>query len=107
MRKYFSYRRDKLRHDLPGLDHGPVEGAEEVVPLDVLLGPGAQPLTRVPEQQRGDQPLAVPADRPGVPAQDLRCYYYCLRSRPIYLNVVCQSVTPSLSNRAKALELKR
>ena len=73
-RKYFSYRRDKLWHDLPGLDHAPVEAAEEVVPLDVLLGPGAQPLTRVAEQQRGDQALAVPADRPGVSATDVRCY---------------------------------
>ena len=70
-RKYFSYRRDKLWHDLPGLDHAPVEAAEEVVPLDVLLGPGAQPLTRVAEQQRGDQALAVPADGPGVPTSDV------------------------------------
>ena len=70
-RKYFSHRRDKLWHDLPGLDHAPVEAAEEVVPLDVLLGPGAQPLTRVAEQQRGDQALAVPADRPRVSASDV------------------------------------
>ena len=74
-RKYFSYRRDKLWHDLPGLDHAPVEAAEEVVPLDVLLGPGAQPLTRVAEQQRGDQALAVPADRPGVSKpDDINCW---------------------------------